>query len=132
MDTAPCLEPRALVPDAPRVNHSRATRSRHGCHVCRLQSSMRFLPYIALAGCALGSGDATSSTDSDVKIGDALRLDAFTKPLDRASIRALQFWIDDATFDIKWTTMTSAPIEFLGGASSMYYRDLKSLPSKRL
>jgi len=93
---------------------------------------MRFLPCIALAGCALGSGDATSTTDSDVKIGDALRLDEFTKHLDRRSIRALQFWIDDATFDLKWTTMTSAPIEFLGGASSMYYRDLKSLPSSRL
>src|SRR5262245_1972263 len=90
---------------------------------------MRFMVCIALAGCG---GLNLSSTDGDVKIPDALEPGEFTHPLDRASIRQLQFWIDDATFDLKWTSMTSAPIEFLGGASSAYYHDLRTLPSKRL
>src|SRR5262249_27460794 len=48
------------------------------------------------------------------------------------AIRALQTWLDDASFEVKWQTMLSAPLELLGGASSAFHADLADLPAKRL
>jgi len=52
----------------------------------------------------------------------------FAQPLDKAHIRALQTWLDDATFDVKWTGMLATPIDFLGGADSAFHADLPVLP----
>ncbi len=93
---------------------------------------MRFAWLCLVAGCAAGDPGDLSSTTTDVKLHDALAPGDFTQPIDRASIRALQTWLDDATFDTKWTTMISAPIELFGGADSMYHADLATLPKKKL
>jgi hypothetical protein len=85
-----------------------------------------------IGGCALAGGDHTSSTQDDVKLGQPLADGELTLTLDKPTIRAQQFWIDDATFDLKWTSMLSAPIEFFGGADSTYHTDLGALPARRL
>lgn len=52
----------------------------------------------------------------------------FAQPLDKAHIRALQTWLDDTAFEIKWTDMVASPINFLGGADSAFHADLPALP----
>lgn len=71
------------------------------------------------------SADAPSGVDAPMLPPPIAAAD-FDHPLDRAYIRAFQTWIDDATFGVKWSAMTKAPIDFLGGASSAYHADLAS------
>ncbi len=55
----------------------------------------------------------------------------FTGKLDRASIRQMQPWIDDAGFDAKWVALLKTPIEFLGGTPSAFHADLATLDRAR-
>jgi|GEM_PF-3288421 len=88
---------------------------------------------LVLCGCAIaGNDDPMSATAEEVKLSSALVDADFTRPLDKAAIRAPQTWLDDAAFEVKWTTMMTAPIELLGGADSAYFADLATLPAKRL
>jgi Uncharacterized protein conserved in bacteria (DUF2252) len=50
----------------------------------------------------------------------------FTHALDKAYIRALQTWLDDAAFDVKWASMIGDRVSLLGGASSAFHADLAS------
>ncbi len=86
----------------------------------------------ALAGCAQAGGDAATGALEALKLPSALKPKEFTAPLDKPAIRALQTWLDDASFEVKWQAMLSAPLELLGGASSAFHADLASLPAKRL
>lgn len=86
----------------------------------------------ALVGCAQAGGGAASGELEALKLPSALRAKEFTAPLDKPAIRALQTWLDDASFEVKWQTMLSAPLELLGGASSAFHADLAGLPAKRL
>jgi hypothetical protein len=56
-----------------------------------------------------------------------LEASEFGATLDRTSIRRLQFWIDDATFDAKWSSMLASPIDFFGGASSRFHAELAGI-----
>lgn len=85
-----------------------------------------------LAACAqAGDGGAAGELET-LKLPSALRRSDFSARLDKAAIRGLQTWLDDASFEVKWQTMLSAPLELLGGASSAFHADLASLPAKRL
>ena len=87
---------------------------------------------LALSGCAIGGADSLSSTSDDLKLPIALAAGELQLHLDKPTIRALQTWIDDATFELKWASMLDQPIEFLGGASSAYHADLGTLGANRL
>jgi hypothetical protein len=76
--------------------------------------------------------DSPSTTAEDLKIKSSIQPSELGLSLDKTSIRALQTWVDDATFEAKWTSMLSAPIEFFGGAASSFHADLATLPAKRL
>ena len=84
-----------------------------------------------LAGCAQAAGDAAGELEA-LKLPSALRASEFAAPLDRPAIRALQIWLDDASFEVKWQAMLGAPLDLLGGASSAFHADLAALPGKRL
>ncbi len=89
---------------------------------------MKWLALIALAAC---SHEHRAAID-DAAGPDAAALPAaiapgdFPGPLDKAFIRSLQSWIDDPTFEVKWTGMLASPIDFLGGADSAFHGDLAS------
>ncbi len=88
---------------------------------------------VLASACAAGSPDAPiSSTSEEVRLTPALVAGDFTRPLDKAAIRAPQTWLDDAAFETKWGSMIAAPIDLLGGADSGYFADLANLPRKRL
>jgi hypothetical protein len=87
---------------------------------------------VALAGCAQAGGDAPTGELETLKLPSALRPSEFAAPLDQPAIRALQTWLDDASFEVKWQAMVDAPLDLLGGASSAFHADLASLPAKRL
>jgi hypothetical protein len=79
-----------------------------------------------------GAGDPAASSNDELKLPDALAAQDFSQPMTKASIRALQTWIDDATFETKWAAMRGSPIEFFGSAVSAYHADLATLPAQRL
>src|SRR5262245_45338417 len=83
---------------------------------------------LARAGCALAGGDAVPGELEALELPSALRRSEFRAPLDKPAIRALQSWLDDESFEVKWQTMLSSPLELLGGASSAFHADLASLP----
>lgn len=77
--------------------------------------------------------DESSETSlGELKLPSALDSSEFDLRLDRSSIRALQTWVDDATFDAKWASMLQSPIDFFGATDSSFHHDLASLPKKRL
>lgn len=78
------------------------------------------------------SNESSQNGADAVKIPSALDASELTAPLDKASIRAVETWLDDATFDAKWASMLSAPIEFFGGADAVFHADLATLPDGRL
>lgn len=88
---------------------------------------------------ALMTGCASASTTTDdaavsaeaLKLSSGLTASDFTGALDKASIRALDSWVDDPTFESKWTAMLASPIAFLGGASAAYHADFGGMSSKR-
>jgi hypothetical protein len=87
---------------------------------------------VTLAGCAQAGGDAATGELETLKLPSALKPKELTAPLDKPTIRALQTWLDDASFEVKWQTMLSAPLELMGGANSAFHADLAVLPAKRL
>jgi hypothetical protein len=88
---------------------------------------------LAAVACSGGANDdPAASSDDALSASSALKASDFTQPITKESIRALQTWLDDATFDEKWQSMIGAPIDFLGGADSAYHADLGALPAKRL
>jgi len=98
-----------------------------------LLSTVLLLAAAACAGTPTAQEESTSSsTEEALKIRSALRATDFVHGLDKSSIRALQSWVDDDTFEAKWTSMLSAPLEFFGGADSAYHADLANLRSRRL
>lgn len=77
--------------------------------------------------------DERSETSlGELKLPGALDSSEFDLRLDRSSIRALQTWVDDATFEAKWASMLQSPIDFFGATDSSFHLDLASLPKKRL
>ncbi len=105
--------------------------------MCLLSTAL-LLAAAACAGDPNVEANSTSSTEDALK-GNAslsslssLQSSEFVHVLSKSSIRALQTWVDDTTFEAKWASMLSAPIEFFGGADSAYHADLASLPSLRL
>ena len=86
----------------------------------------------ALAGCAFAGGDPPSTALESLTIPSALQPSEFPTTLDKTSIRALQTWLEDASFEVKFASMLSAPLELFGGASSAYHADLATLPANRL
>jgi hypothetical protein len=76
--------------------------------------------------------DPADLAEEAAKLPSSLSQHEFGPLPDRDSIRELQFWIDDATFDTKWTTMLATPIDFIGGSDSAFHADLATLPAKRL
>jgi hypothetical protein len=63
----------------------------------------------------------------DAGLPAAIAAGDFPHALDKAFIRGLQTWLDDAAFETKWQAMLAAPIAFLGGADSAFHADLASL-----
>jgi Uncharacterized protein conserved in bacteria (DUF2252) len=100
---------------------------------------MRF-PFLALAAAlafpacssSAPSEAPASSSDEALKVPAALTAADFTAPLDKARIRALQTWLDDAAFEVKWASMLKTPIDFFGGSDSAFHADLATVPHKRL
>jgi len=100
------------------------------------------VPPILLLLTAVSCGIATSSEETvdetvasaaaDLKVPAALTASELTLRLDKPSIRALQTWVDDATFELKWQAMLATPIAFFGATDSSFHLDLGSLPAKRL
>jgi hypothetical protein len=86
----------------------------------------------ACSGAHDDASDASSSTESLASFPTPLDASELGQPLTKAGIRALETWVDDATFEAKWTSMTSAPIEFFGGADAAFHADLATLPTRRL
>jgi Uncharacterized protein conserved in bacteria (DUF2252) len=88
-----------------------------------------------LAGCGASvvneASDESATLAEDLKVPSALQSKDFTQPLTKDSIRALQTWVDDATFELKWQAMLASPIEFFGASVSAYHHDLGSVPKKR-
>jgi hypothetical protein len=85
-----------------------------------------------LPACAIAGLDDLGSSTSEVKLPNPIQSGDLAGALDKPTIRALQTWVDDATFDQKWTAMLATPIDFLGGADSAFHADLANvnLPGK--
>ncbi len=91
------------------------------------------LAAVVVVVAACGSSHGGSSSDAPPPL-DAISADAglpapiapgdFAQPLDKAFIRGLQTWIDDATFEVKWTAALATPIAFLGSTDSAFHADL--------
>lgn len=89
---------------------------------------MRIGAVLVIAACG-GSHAVTppdGATAPDAGLPAPIAASDFTHPLDKAYIRGLQTWIDDVTFELKWTAMHADAISFLGGADSAFHADLAS------
>ncbi len=92
----------------------------------------------ALWGCGPGAVSSTAPEPMSQSAAEALKFpgglvaEDFHDSIEKASIRARQRWLDDAAFELKWSAMLKAPIEFLGGANSTFHGDLKSAESSRM
>src|SRR5262249_31492792 len=78
------------------------------------------------------SDDSLGTSNEELRIPSALDPSEFVLPLDKASIRSLQPWVDNPTFELKWTSMQTSAIEFFGGARSSFHLHLALLPPARL
>jgi hypothetical protein len=85
---------------------------------------------LALAACsgngAPASPDGPADVAPDAGFPAPIALGDFPHPLDKPFIRGLQTWIDDPTFEVKWTAALATPIDFLGSADSAFHADLAS------
>jgi uncharacterized protein (DUF2252 family) len=82
---------------------------------------------LALVACAKPHAQEPDAAPPDAAFPAAIQPGDFTHPLDKAYIRGLQTWLDDAAFETKWTAMLTSPIEFLGSADSAFHGDLSSI-----
>lgn len=87
---------------------------------------------LVLSGCAVSGEDNVSSSTGEVKLPASLAASELGLQLDKPTIRGMQTWVDDPTFELKWASMLGGPIEFLGGASAAYHADLGGLAANRL
>src|SRR5262245_54368050 len=104
------------------------------CAACAAKSSTPASFDASEASDAAATADAPAAApdapvvtpDAPVGLPPPIMPGDFSHALDKAYIRSFQTWIDDAGFETKWTSMLTAPIEFLGGASSAFHADLAS------
>jgi len=96
---------------------------------CALVGALAGCP---LSGCAQAGGDEAVLENGSLKLPSAIKPSDFRQRLDKRAIRALQTWLDDAAFEVKFASMLTAPLELLGGASSAYHADLAGLSAKKL
>ena len=82
---------------------------------------------LALVACGKPHAPDLDAAPADAAFPAAIQPGDFTHPLDKAYIRGLQTWLDDAAFETKWTAMLTSPIEFLGGADSAFHGDLSAI-----
>ncbi|CAN5278995.1 hypothetical protein BH11MYX1_BH11MYX1_25990 [soil metagenome] len=98
---------------------------------------MKWMPVVLmLAACSSpntsgddGVHDATTIDTPDARsagLPPPVQPGDFSHALDKAYIRSFQAWIDDPGFEVKWATMTTTAIDFLGGADSAFHADLAS------
>lgn len=88
------------------------------------------LAFVALVAAACSSSHPSVTPDAspaDAGLPAAIVAGDFPHALDKAFIRSLQTWLDDAAFETKWRAMLASPIDFLGGADSAFHADLASL-----
>jgi hypothetical protein len=87
---------------------------------------------LVLAACsghgASGVDAPPGGDDDDCPFPPAIEPTDFAQPLDKAFIQGLQTWLDDPTFEVKWTAALAAPIDFLGSADSAFHADLATRP----
>ncbi len=96
---------------------------------------MNSLAFLVFASCGVSTvvdeSDENAAVAEELKNPSALQADDFTSTLTKQSIRQLQTWVDDATFEVKWQAMLATPIDFFGSSVSAYWADLGSVPKKR-